>query len=134
MAYQILADILVVLHLAFIVYVVAGGLLSWRWPRNALVHLPCAVWGALIECTGWICPLTPLEVRWRIQAGQAGYEGGFIDHYVLPVVYPEGLTRTCQLWLGGGVILLNLAVYAILSARWRRRRRARRAAGTRIGA
>lgn len=128
MIHGLLADALVVLHLAFIAYVVLGGLVSLRFPRNAFLHLPCAVWGALIEFTGWICPLTPLEVRWRILAGQQGYEEGFIAHYVMPVVYPPGLTRPAQLWLGAGVIVLNAAVYGILI--WRRRRRRRHASPT----
>lgn len=131
MLHGILADILMVLHLAFIVYVLLGGLLSLRWPRNTWLHLPCAAWGALIEFTGWICPLTPLEIRWRILAGQEGYDDGFVSHYVMPLVYPPGLTRSLQFWLGVGVILLNLAVYALVIWRWRRRRRrAREAAGS----
>jgi hypothetical protein len=125
MAYEILADILVVLHFAFIVYVLLGGLLSLRWLRNIWFHLPCAAWGALIEFTGWICPLTPLEIRWRIMAGQQGYEDGFVSHYILPLVYPPGLTRSAQLWLGAGVILLNVAVYTVVILRWRRQRRRR---------
>jgi hypothetical protein len=120
MSYQILADILVVLHLAFIVYVLFGGLLGLLWRRNPWFHLPCVAWGALIEFTGWICPLTPLEIRWRILAGQRGYEESFIEHYLLPVIYPAGLTRDLQHWLGVGVIILNLAVYAVIW--WRRRR------------
>lgn len=129
MLYSILADILVVLHLAFIAYVLLGGLLGLRWTRNVFFHLPCAAWGTLIEFTGWICPLTPLEVRWRIMAGQEGYQDSFIGHYLIPIIYPAGLTRDMQFWLGLGVIVLNLAVYAILILRWRRRsRRARRKA------
>jgi hypothetical protein len=123
MLYSILADILVALHVAFIAYVLLGGLLGLRWPRNALLHLPCAAWGALIEFAGWICPLTPLEIRWRIMAGQQGYDDGFIAHYLLPIIYPAGLTPSVQVWLGLGVIVLNLGVYALLVRRWRRRRR-----------
>ena len=125
MLYRTLADILVVLHLAFIAYVLLGGLLSLRWPRNLWFHLPCAAWGALIEFTGWICPITPLEVRWRILAGQQGYEDGFIAHYLIPIIYPPGLTRSAQFWLGAGVIILNLAIYAVVVWRWRRRRQRR---------
>ena len=119
MAYRILADLVVGLHAAFVVFVVAGGLLALRWPRVALVHLPAAVWGALIEFQGWICPLTPLEKSLRAAAGQAGYEGGFIEHYLLPVLYPSGLTRGVQLVLGTAVVAINLGVYGYL---WLRRR------------
>jgi hypothetical protein len=126
MGYRILADVLLVLHLGFIAYVVAGGLLSLRWPRNTWAHLPCAAWGALIEFTGWICPLTPLEQRWRILGGQESYQESFIEHYLLPLIYPAGLTRSTQFWLGAAVIVLNLAIYALVIRR-RRRRRADRA-------
>ena len=124
MIYRVLADALVVLHLAFILFVVLGGLLVLRWPRLVWAHLPCAVWGALIEFSGWICPLTPLENRWRLRGGQAGYDESFIEHYLLPVIYPPGLTRDAQLVIGSAVIAVNLAVYAVLVVRWRRRRRA----------
>jgi hypothetical protein len=119
MAYRILADLVVGLHAAFVVFVVVGGLLALRWPRVALVHLPAAVWGALIEFQGWICPLTPLEKSLRAAAGLAGYEGGFIEHYLLPVLYPSGLTRGVQLVLGTAVVAINLGVYGYL---WLRRR------------
>jgi hypothetical protein len=92
----------------------------------AVVHLPTAVWGALIEFQGWICPLTPLENSLRAAAGEAGYQGGFIEHYLLPVLYPAGLTRGVQLALGSVVIAVNLAVYGLLLARWRRAGEGRR--------
>jgi hypothetical protein len=117
------ADILVVVHLMFIVFVVFGGLLVLRWPRVAWAHVPCAAYGALIEFVGWVCPLTPLEQRLRIAAGGQGYQGGFIDHYIMPLVYPPGLTRDLQVWLGLGVLVINVGVYAWLLARWLRRRR-----------
>jgi len=119
MAYRILADLVVGLHAAFVVFVVVGGLLALRWPRVAMLHLPAAVWGALIEFRGWICPLTPLEKSLRAAAGQAGYEGGFIEHYLLPVLYPSGLTRGVQLVLGTAVVAINLAVYGYLMLRRR---------------
>jgi hypothetical protein len=122
MTYRILADIVVGVHALFVVFVLAGGLLALRWPWVAGVHLPAAVWGSLIELKGWICPLTPLEKSLRASAGQAGYPGGFIEHYVLPALYPAGLTRGVQLVLGSMVIVVNLAVYAVLL---RRRARAR---------
>jgi hypothetical protein len=116
----------VVLHLAFVAFVVLGGLLVLRWPRLAWVHLPVAFYGALIVVVGFVCPLTPLENRLRGAAGQAGYEGGFVEHYLLPVLYPAGLTREVQWVLAGGVVLINVVVYGVV---WRRRRLARRAAG-----
>lgn len=111
MIYQILADVVLVIHLLFIFFVVAGGLLAlWkRWV--AWLHLPAAIWGALIEFMGWYCPLTPLENDLRQLAGQSGYEGGFIEHYLLPVIYPDGLTREIQLMLGTIVVVINLAIY-----------------------
>ena len=117
MAYRILADLVVGVHVLFVVFVVAGGLLALRWPWVAAAHLPAAVWGTLIELRGWICPLTPLEKSLRAAAGQAGYQGGFIEHYLLPVLYPAGLTRGVQLVLGSLVIAVNLLVYGALLLR-----------------
>jgi hypothetical protein len=94
--YRLLADLVVVVHLGFVAFVVAGGLLVLRWPRLAWAHLPCAVWGALIEFAGWVCPLTPLENDLRRLGGEAGYEGGFVERYLTSVLYPHGLTRTHQ--------------------------------------
>ncbi|SOY52958.1 DUF2784 domain-containing protein [Cupriavidus taiwanensis] len=115
-----LADLVVVAHALFIVFVVAGGLLVLRWRRAAWVHLPAAVWGVLIEWAGGICPLTPLENSLRQAAGQAGYSGGFVERYLLPLIYPAGLTPTVQLWLGLVVLVVNVAIYALW---WHRRRR-----------
>ncbi|CAN5851497.1 DUF2784 domain-containing protein [soil metagenome] len=117
MVYRVLADVVVGIHVLFVVFVVAGGLLALRWPWVAAAHIPAAVWGALIEFRGWVCPLTPLEKSLRESAGQAGYEGGFIEHYLLPVLYPAGLTRGVQLVLGSLVIVVNLVVYAFLLRR-----------------
>jgi len=117
---RIAADLVVMVHVLFVVYVVAGALLVLRWPATAWLHLPAAAWGALIELTGWICPLTPLEIRLRAQGGEAGYSGGFIEHYVLPVLYPDGLTAGTQRALGGLVIALNLGLYALVVRRLRR--------------
>jgi Protein of Unknown function (DUF2784) len=124
--YRILADITVGLHLLFVVFVVAGGLLVLRWPRLVWVHIPAAVWGALIEFAGWVCPLTPLEQTLRNAAGEAGYRGGFIEHYLLPVLYPGGLTRGIQIGLGVTVVLLNVLVYGYLLRRHRLSSRAQR--------
>lgn len=117
MVYRVLADVVVGIHVLFVVFVVAGGLLALRWPWVAAAHIPAAVWGALIEFMGWVCPLTPLENSLRQSAGQAGYEGGFIEHYLMPVLYPAGLTRGVQLVLGSLVIVANLVVYAFLLRR-----------------
>jgi hypothetical protein len=117
MGYRILADLVVGVHALFVVFVVAGGLLALRWPGIAAVHLPAAVWGALIEFRGWICPLTPLEKSLRESAGQAGYQGGFIEHYLLPVLYPAGLTGGVQLVLGWLVIAVNVVIYGMVLRR-----------------
>jgi hypothetical protein len=115
----ILADLLVVLHLLFVLFVGLGGLLVLRWARVAWVHLPAAVWGAGIELTGGICPLTPLEQELRRRAGEAAYQGDFVSHYLLPVLYPTGLTRGAQLGLAVLVIGVNVAVYAVVLRRRR---------------
>ena len=120
MLYQWLADVVLVLHLAFILFVVLGGLLVFRWRWILYLHLPAAVWGVLIEFFGWICPLTPLENLLRIRAGGAGYEEGFIVHYLLPLIYPGGLTREVGLQLGLALIGVNLLIYGIWLARRRR--------------
>lgn len=122
---KVLADFVVSFHVAFVVFVVTGGLVVLRWPRVAWIHVPCALWGAWVELAGWICPLTPLEVSLREAAGQAGYTGGFLQHYVIPVLYPAGLTRGIQVGLGVAVLVLNVAAYAAVV--WRRRRAGRNA-------
>jgi hypothetical protein len=119
MAWRLLADATVVLHLGFVVFVLFGGLLALRWPRAAWLHLPAAAWGAWVELAGLVCPLTPLENRLREQGGQAGYEAGFVEHYLLPVLYPSGLTQDVQVQLGVVVLLVNAAVYGLIL--WRRR-------------
>jgi hypothetical protein len=119
---RILADALLLLHGLFIVFVLAGGALVWRLPRLAWLHLPAVAWAAWVEWAGWICPLTPLENAFRHAAGEAGYEGGFVEHYLLGLIYPDTLTRGMQIGLGVGVALLNLTVYALL-IRARRRKR-----------
>ena len=119
MRYRLLADLLVLIHLGFVLFVVLGGLLVLRRPRLAWLHLPAAAWGAFIEAVGWICPLTPLENALRQHAGDAGYAGGFIEHYIIAVLYPPGLTRNIQFVLTGIVVIVNLAMYAVLLQRWR---------------
>ena len=116
-----MADLIVAIHFAFVVFVVFGGLLVLRWPRAAWLHVPAVIWGALVEFTGWICPLTPLENRLRRAAGETGYQGDFIAHHILPVLYPNGLTRTDQLVLGGAALAVNIAIYGAAILRHRRR-------------
>lgn len=118
MIYLLLADAVVVLHFAFILFVGLGALSAYRWPKMAWAHIPCALWGAWIEITGGICPLTPLEGRFRRMGGEAGYAGGFIDHYLVPIIYPSGLTRAHQSLLGSLVVAINLGAYGFLL--WRR--------------
>ncbi len=118
MAFLLIADLLVFLHIAFVAFVALGAALVLRWPRLAWVHLPCAVWGALVEFMGWVCPLTPLEIRFRQLGGEAAYAGDFIAQYVLPVLYPQNFSRPAQLALGTLVVLVNAAAYWRL---WRRR-------------
>lgn len=117
------ADAVLVLHGLFIAWVVAGGLTAlWRsW--LVWLHLPAAAWGVWIEWSGGLCPLTPLENRLRAAAGEQGYRGGFIEHYLTAAIYPDGLTRDVQWWLGVGVIVVNAAVYAFVVARVIARRR-----------
>jgi hypothetical protein len=118
----LLADLVLGLHAGFIVFVVVGGLLVLRRPRLAWLHLPAAAWGVAIEFGGWICPLTPLENRLRAAAGEAGYAGDFLGHWLQLLLYPPGLTRGMQMALGAGVLLVNAAVYGRLLNRWLRRR------------
>lgn len=115
-----LADAVLLVHLAFILFVAAGGLLVLRRPRLAWLHIPAVVWGALVEFTAGRCPLTPLEVALRQRAGEAGFSEGFIEHYVTAVIYPGGLTRWGQVILGVLVLAINGVVYARLAARRRR--------------
>ena len=119
MAYRAAADAILVAHFAFVLFAVFGALLVLRWPRLALAHIPAALWAALVELSGWICPLTPLEVALRRSAGEAGYAGDFVLHYVAALLYPEGLTRDIQLVLGAIVITINAAIYMIVLRRRR---------------
>jgi hypothetical protein len=118
MPYRLLADAVLLLHLAFILFVAFGALLVARRRRLLPVHLAAAGWGLFVEASGAICPLTWAEVHYRRLAGEAGYEGGFIDHYLLPLIYPAGLTRDAQWMLGVAVLVLNAVLYAWI---WRRR-------------
>lgn len=122
MIHRFLADAVLVLHLAFIVFAVLGGFIVLRRPRLAWLHLPAVVWGAATEFLGIVCPLTPLENRLRALGGDAGYSGGFIEHYVTAWIYPAGLTREAQWVLGFVVIAINVAIYLKLRQRLRERK------------
>ena len=115
----LLADALVVVHLLFVGFVGLGGLLVLRWPRVAWAQLPAAAWGVGIEVTGALCPLTPLEQELRRRAGGSAYQGDFVSHYLLPVLYPSGLTRPAQLGLAVLVLVANLVIYAVVLRRRR---------------
>ncbi len=118
MIYSLLATFVLAIHGAFIVFVVLGGVLALWKPRLAWFHLPALAWGVAIIAMGWICPLTPLENTLRVLAGQQGYSGGFIEHYLLSVIYPDGLTRQIQILMAALLIIGNGAVYTILYRRW----------------
>lgn len=120
MLYRLAADLIVVIHFVFIAFVVAGGFLAWRWRWLAWIHVPAAAWGAIIEFMDWICPLTPLENEFRRRAGGAGYEGGFIEHYLIPIIYPTGLTSGSRIALGALVLLLNAVAYGVYFTRRRK--------------
>ena len=120
MHYRILTDSIVVIHLLFILFVILGGFLAFYKRWIVWVHLPAVLWGVCIELFGWICPLTPLENRLRYGGGQQGYEGGFIEHYLVPLIYPENLTKNIQIVLGLSVLVINIVVYYILLSRSRK--------------
>ena len=120
MPFRLLADLVLVVHFLFILFVVGGAFLVLRWRGWVWLHAPAALWGAWIEFSAGVCPLTPLEKRLRAAAGQETYDTGFVEHYLLPLVYPAGMTRGVQLALGVAVVVLNLAVYGWL---WRAVRR-----------
>ena len=115
--YGFLADLVVTIHLAFVVFVAGGGLLTFRWTRVAWIHVPAMAWGVLIEWMGWVCPLTPLENWLRVRAGGGGYEGQFVEHHLLPVLYPAALTRDWQVGLGLLVLVVNGLVYGAVIRR-----------------
>ena len=116
----VLADAVLVVHGLFIVWVALGAVAVWRWPKLALLHLPALVWGVWIEVSGGICPLTPLENSLRRSAGQTGYSGGFIDHYVGGAIYPDGLTRHTQWVIAGVLLTINVVLYGLMMVRVRR--------------
>ena len=123
MIYDALADGVLIAHLAFIAFVMVGGLAVLRWNWVAFLHVPSFLWGVLIEFAGWICPLTPLELHLRALAGSSGYEVRFLEHYLLRLIYPGSLTRGMQIAIGAGVLAVNGLIYAHLLRRMLVRRR-----------
>lgn len=114
MLFVVAANVVMLVHLVFVLFVVLGGFLALRWQWVPWLHLPVAIYGAAIELIGFYCPLTPLENYLRRKGGQAGYDGGFIEYYLLRILYPDGLTRRVELALGCGVILVNLIAYGLV--------------------
>jgi hypothetical protein len=114
MAFRILADLLVVVHLGFAAFVVFGGFLAWKWRWAILAHVPALAWGFWVETSGQICPLTPLENHLRHLAGEAGYQGGFLEHYLVPILYPSGLTQKDQWVLAVLLLAINIVAYGAL--------------------
>lgn len=120
MIWRALADLVLLIHFAFVVFVIVGGFLASRWRWLPWVHLPAVAWAVVLEFSGWICPLTPLENLLRRASGEAGYAGGFLEHYLVQVVYPVGLTPEIQIYIGLGVLLINGLAYSVV---WRGRSR-----------
>jgi hypothetical protein len=118
LVYRLLADAAVLAHLLFVAFVVLGGLLVVRWKWLAWIHLPAAAWGAWIEFAGWICPLTPLENWLRTKGGESAYASGFVEHYIVPVLYPAALSRELQWVFGGLVLAVNAMIYAVVLRRY----------------
>jgi len=117
---RIAADGVLMLHLAFILFVLLGGIIAVRWRWIPFVHIPAAVWGFFVELAGRDCPLTDLEITLRIRAGQSGYAESFIEHYILDIIYPPGLTREAQFVIAGVVVAVNMLIYAwLFFRRWR---------------
>ena len=119
---RLITDFLVVVHFLFIAFVVFGAFLVFKWWWFSLLHIPSVLWAVLLELKGWVCPLTPLEHYFRQMAGSNDYKGGFIDHYIVAIVYPEGLTRDMQVALGFIVLAINLAIYTLIYLRQRSRK------------
>lgn len=119
MGARLLADLTLAVHAGFVAFVLVGGLLALRWRWMPWLHLPAAGWGVWTAVAGVVCPLTPLENHFRRLAGQAGYAGGFIEHYLTGALYPAGLTRSVQIGLGVGALVLNVGLYGVVWRRWR---------------
>ena len=117
MAYRFLADTIVFLHFCFVLFVLSGGIMVVRWKWMALLHVPAALWGMIVELSGWRCPLTPLENALRKAGGGVKYEGGFVEHYIMPILYPAGLTRDFQITLGLLIAVITIIAYTIAFSR-----------------
>ena len=117
MFYRLLADVVVFIHLGFILFVVVGAVFAIRWQRVVWLHIPAVLWGVLIEFAGWVCPLTPLETWLRIKGGMTGYSTGFVERYILPLIYPVNLTRNTQFILGMLVLGINVVIYGAIVIR-----------------
>jgi small-conductance mechanosensitive channel len=123
MRYRFLADTVTVVHIVFVAFVLLGGFFALRWRRVAWLHGPAALWGVLMEWAGWVCPLTPLENWLRLKGQGQGYGGGFVEHYLVPVLYPAALSTGIQFVLGALVIAVNILIYGyVIQARRRRAR------------
>jgi hypothetical protein len=133
MLYRLLAEALVAFHFLFVLFVIAGGFVVLRWRWTMWLHLPAAAWGIFVEMTGTLCPLTPLENNFRAWGGEGGYEGGFIEHYIRPVLYPEGLTSGAQIVLGCLIVLINVICYSGLYYQRQRTRERAQSGLTAIG-
>lgn len=114
MLFSLAVDLIVLLHLGFILFALFGGFLLLKWRRLIWLHLPVVIWGSLVELVGWYCPLTPLEQSLRQAAGEGGYSGGFIEHYIVPLIYPVGLTRELQILFGCVVVFVNVVAYVLV--------------------
>jgi len=114
MIYRLSADFLVLVHLLFIMFVILGGLLTLKKKWFFYLHIPAVIWAALIEFKGWICPLTPWENQLRQAGGEAGYTGGFIEHYIIPIIYHDKLTVELQIIFGVAVIAINIVIYSLV--------------------
>jgi hypothetical protein len=125
--YNALADLVVAIHFAFVVFVILGGLLALKWRQFVWVHVPAVIWGVVIELAGWVCPLTPLENWLRERGGAARYTGGFVEHYIEPLLYPATLTKAEQIVFGLFALILNLAIYSYVSWRGLRQAKSKRA-------
>jgi len=119
---SLLADAALLLHLTFVVFVIFGALCAFHRPRIAWIHVPMVLWSAVVNMMQWTCPLTPLEKYFRAQAGQAGYEGGFIAHYLVPLIYPQGMSYEVGVMIGFGVFIGNVVIYGLVIYRARRSR------------
>lgn len=120
MLYQLAADAVVLLHFGFILFVLLGGLLAYKWLCVIWLHLPAVIWGAVIVLAGWVCPLTPLENKLRVAGGGTHYSSSFIEHYILPVIYPAGLSRELQINLGITLVLVNVLIYLGLFIKYKK--------------